>query len=161
MNNQKGFSIVEALTSIFVFSIVALIVSGLLVQALNVERRAFSTQAIQENVLAVLELMAKEIRVSNISDQNNNCTTDPALNTLNIIHPIEGALTYRLTSGVVERVTGGIIHTLSSDDVVFNSLRFCILGSTTPYDNESARVTILLSISNKKGREILTTNIHT
>jgi Tfp pilus assembly protein PilV len=160
-NNQKGFSIVEAITSIFVFSVVALIVAGLLVQAMNVERRAFSAQAIQENVLAVLELMAKEIRVSNISDQNNNCTTDPALNTLTITHPIEGMVTYSLNGGVVERTTGGITHILSSDDVVFNSLRFCISGSTTPSDNKSARVTVLLSISNKKGREILTTNIHT
>lgn len=161
MNNQKGFSIIEALTSIFVFSIVALIVSSLLVQAMNIERRAFSAQAIQENVLAVLELMAKEIRVSTISNQNNNCTTDPVLNILNITHPIEGAVTYRLNNGVVERITGGITHTLSSDDVVFNSLRFCISGSTTPSDNKSARVTVLLSISNKKGREILTTNVHT
>lgn len=159
--NQGGFSIIEAITSIFVFSIVALIVSGLLVQAMNVERRAFSVQAIQENVLAVLELMAKEIRVSTISDQNNNCTTDPPLNVLNMIHPIEGAVTYRLTGGVVERITGGITHVLSSDDVIFNSLSFCISGSTTPSDNKSARVTVLLSVSNKKGREILTTNIHT
>lgn len=159
--NQEGFSIIEAITSVFVFSIMALIVSGLLVQAMNVERRAFSAQAIQENVLAVLELMAKEIRVSTISDQNNNCTTDPPLGTLNLIHPIEGAVTYRLNGGVVERVTGGITHTLSSEDVVFNSLSFCISGSTTPSDNKSARVTVLLSISNKKGREILTTNIHT
>ena len=159
--NQKGFSIIEALTSIFVFSIVALIVSGLLVQAMNVERRAFSAQAIQENVLAVLELMVKEIRVSTVSDQNNNCTTDPALSMINVIHPIEGAVTYRLSSGVIERITGGITHILSSDDVIFNNLRFCISGSTTPSDNKSARVTVLLSISNKKGREILTTNVHT
>ena len=161
LNNQGGFSIVEAVTSIFVFSIVALIVSSLLVQAMNVERRAFSAQAIQENVLAVLELMAKEIRVSTISDQNNNCTTDPTLNTLNITHPIEGVVTYSLNNGVIERIAGGITHTLSSDDVVFNSLRFCISGSTTPFDNKAARVTVLLSISNKKGREILTTYIHT
>ena len=161
MNNQKGFSIVEAITIIFVFSIVALIVSGLLVQAMNVERRAFSAQAIQENVLAVLEIMAKEIRVSTISDQNNNCTTDPILSALNIAHPIEGAVTYGLNNGVVERINGGITHTLSSDDVIFNSLRFCISGSTTPSDNRSARVTVLLSISNKKGRETLTTNVHT
>lgn len=161
LKNQKGFSIVEAVTSIFVFSVVALIISGLLVQAMDVERRAFSAQAIQENVLAVLELMAKEIRVSNVSDQNNNCTTDPILNTLNITHPTKGLITYRLNSGIVERVTDGIPYTLSSDDVIFDNLRFCISGSTTPSDNKSARVTVLLSISNKKGREILTTNIHT
>ena len=111
--------------------------------------------------LAVFELMSKEIRVSNISDQNNNCTTDPVLSTLNITHPIEGAVTYRLAGGIVERVTGGITHTLSSDDVVFNSLRFCISGSVTPSDDKSARVTVLLSVSNKKGKDILTTNIHT
>lgn len=161
LKNQKGFSIVEAVTSIFVFSMVALIVSGLLVQAMDVERRAFSAQAIQENVLAVLELMAKEIRVSNVSDQNNNCTTDPMLNTLNITHPTNGLVTYRLNSGIIERVTGGITHTLSSDDVIFDDLRFCISGSTAPFDDKPARITILLSISNKKGREILTTKVHT
>lgn len=159
--NEKGFSIVEAITNIFVFSIIALIVTGILVEAMNIQRRAFSVQAIQENVLATLELMGKEIRVSTISDQNNNCTTDLPLATLSMVHPIEGAVSYRLNNGVVERDAGGVTYILSSDDVEFNSLTFCISGSATPSDNKPARVTVLVSVSNKKGREILTTNIHT
>ena len=160
--NQVGFSIVEMLTTVFVFSIIALVATAILVQAMQIERKAFAAQIIQENALAVFELMAKEIRVSIIANQNNDCFTQTPSTSLTIDHSINGITTYQLsTGGAVEKVAGGTKYVLSSEDVLFNSLGFCVLGSTLPSDNQSSRVTVVASISNRSGSESLTVKFQT
>src|SRR3990167_2313335 len=84
-----GFTIIEVLVSAFVFSIIAIVVGGLFVQILASERRAFACQKIQENGLFIMELMSREIRVSQIENQNSsNCSAT----TLTIQHPVNGTV---------------------------------------------------------------------
>ncbi len=160
--DSGGFSIIETIASIFVFSIVALTVSAILAGAMKIERRIFSAQVVQENIISVFEAMAKEIRVSNISNQDTNCSVQPLPTSLTINHPIDGTVTYRLNAqGVIERVIGSVVYTMSSDDVKFNNLAFCVIGSALPADDESVRVTISASVSNSTGLEPFTVNTQT
>ncbi len=153
---------VELLTTVAVFSVLAIIVGSVLIQSLRIQRRSFSYQVIQESSLATLELMAKEIRVSDIINQNNNCTTDPILNQLTIIHPINGQVVYSLDAqGIVRRADGSDNYFLSYNEVIFNTLRFCVSGTTTPRDGQSSRVTIIASVSNRVGFERLTVQLQT
>jgi|SRR3989338_3641984 len=159
---SSGFSIIETLVSIFLFSVIALVVSGVLVRSMQVERRVFANQVIQENALAVLGIMAKEVRVGSVANQDTNCSTQAPITSLTINHPIEGIIVYRLNSGgMVERVIGSATYIVSSSDVIFNSLGFCVIGSTLPEDNESDRVTIVASISNKIGPDFFTVSTQT
>ena len=162
IDKESGFSIIETIVSIFVFSVVALVVSSILVRSMQVERRAFANQVIQENALAVFEILAKEIRVSDINNQNTNCSTQAPLTSLTINHPIDGAVLYRLDNeGMVEKIIGPATYIISSSEVIFNSLKFCVIGSALPKDDESARVTMIASISNKVGPDFFTVNTQT
>lgn len=163
LNNKAGFTIVETLTTVFVFTILVTTISAILTRSIDIERRAFSAQVIQESALAVLEVMAKEIRVSTIDSQNNNCTTDPALTQLTMVDNTGSVITYRLNGeGIVEKVVNGTdIYFLSYNEVRFNILRFCVRGSTLPFDEEPTRVTVIASISNRTGREVLTVKLQT
>ena len=156
-SSSAGFTIVEVLVTSFIFSIIALTVSGLFIQTLAVQRRTFASQKIQENGLYIMELMSREIRVSKIQDQDS---TDCSATSLTIIHPINGAVTYSLSAGVLQRTAGGVTTDLSSADVTFSRLNFCIDGSGQT-DGKQARVAILASIQNRTGREILTTALQT
>lgn len=156
-DKQKGFTIVEVLVSAFVFSIIVIVVGGLFVQVLAAERRAFASQKIQENGLFVMELMSREIRVSQIQNQDSpNCTAT----SLTIIHPINGTVIYSLNGDVLQRTAGGIVTDLSSSTVAFSRLNFCVMGSGTA-DDQQARVGIIASIQNKTGKEIISTNLET
>lgn len=155
-NFQKGFTIVEVLVSAFVFSIIAVVVSGLFVQILATQRRAFASQKIQENGLFIMELMSREIRVSQIQSSDSDCNATA----LTIIHPVNGTVTYSLSSGILQRIAGGVTTDLSSSTVAFSRLNFCIMGAN-PSDAQQARVAIIASIQNKTGKEILTTNLET
>lgn len=165
LTTNAGFTIVELLVSILLFSVMATITAGIFVRALEIERRSFSAQSIQENALAVFELMAKEIRVGNIAGPDSSSCTSNVLNmtVLNPDPPYDPpnvSVTYRLnsSSGVVERIYGGVTYFVSSDDIIFNSLKFCILNSGV--DDQGARVTILASISNRVGK-IITADLQT
>src|SRR5258708_36870825 len=136
----------------FIFSIILLAVSGIFASLLDTQRRALATQKIQENGLYIMELMSREIRVSQIQNQDS---ADCSLTSLTIQHPINGIVTYALVGGVLERIASGETTNLSSSDVQFSKLNFCVLGSG-PTDKQQARVTIVAAIQNKTGRVILT-----
>ncbi|OGM97314.1 MAG: hypothetical protein A2817_03590 [Candidatus Yanofskybacteria bacterium RIFCSPHIGHO2_01_FULL_39_8b] len=162
MTKNAGFTLIELLVSIFLFSIMATITTGIFVKSLELERRSFSAQMIQENALAVFELMAKEIRVGKINSSDSNCTS--SILSIEIQNPSSPPPTidviYQLdsTSGIVQRIYNGVTYLASTDDVVFNSLKFCILNSGI--DDQAARVTILASVSNRVGK-VLTANLQT
>ncbi len=155
--SQSGFTLVEVMVATFVFSIIVLATSGLFTQILNNERRAFSAQKIQENGLYVLELLTREIRVSSIVNQNS---TDCSATSLTISHPVNGTVTYSLSNGVLRRTAGGVVTDLTSSDVQFSRLNFCILGSGTS-DKATPRVTIIGAIQNRTGKDIVTFNLET
>jgi type II secretory pathway pseudopilin PulG len=149
IRKQGGFTAVETLTTVFVFSIVAVVFGGAFVDALNIQRRAFNIQQVEENISFVLEAMAKEIRVSEIPVASTSCPLTPG-NSLTIIHPVNGTITYSLTNNVVHRLVdsgsgGPIDTTISSGTVQFNRLQFCISGANFA-DQLQPRVTILAGV---------------
>jgi len=157
IQHQSGFTIVEVLVSAFVFSIIVIVVGGLFVQILAAERRAFASQKIQENGLFIMEFMSREIRVGQIQNQDSpNCTAQ----SLTIVHPVNGPVTYLLTGDVLQRIAEGVTTDLSSSAVSFSRLNFCVMGSG-PTDGQQARVAIIASIKNKTGKEIVTANLET
>lgn len=163
IEETSGFTIIETITAIFVFSIMAIEIGGIFVQVLNLERRGFATQKIQENALYVLESMAREIRVSKISDQDNSCTSS----TLSIQHPVNGNIRYWLSNGTVERTApdGGpagpnVDTAISSAETNFTRLNFCVYGSSAT-DKKPTRVAIIAAIQNRTGKEIIQFDLET
>ena len=158
INFEKGFTIVEVLVSSLIFSIIAISVSGIFVQVIGLERRGFAAQKIQDNSLFVLEMMARDIRVSRIANQESpGCS----LAVLTMTHPSKGIVIYRVNGGIIEKTEGGgPWAALSTSDVNFTRMNFCVVGSGTN-DNQTPRVAILTSVQNRTGKEILQINLQT
>lgn len=149
---QSGFSLIELLVAATIFTFVVSGVTGLFLQALNLQRRATGIQKIQENALYVLESIAREVRVSVITSGNTNCTPpDPVTTrTLTLQHPVNGAVTYTYdrTSDV------GIIsrngQPITASDVDLELFAFCVSGSGA--DDQQSKVTIPMTIRSLAGR---------
>ena len=156
--HQTGFTIVEVLVTSLIFSVIAITISAIFIQIINIERRSFAVQKIQDNALLVLEEMSRDMRVSRISNQNSaNCTAT----TLTLSHPIKGTVIYRVSNGTVQRsANGGAYVDVSSSNVNFTRMNFCVLGSLAS-DNQSSRVTMITSVQNRTGREIMQINLQT
>ena len=156
--NKNGFTLLEVLITSFIFSIIALTVSAIFIQIINLERRSFAVQKIQDNALLVLEEISRDIRVSKISNQESpNCTAT----TITLTHPIKGTVIYQTSGGIVQRsANGGSYVDVSGSNVNFTRMNFCILGSLAN-DNQSSRVSIVTSVQNRTGKEILQINLQT
>jgi prepilin-type N-terminal cleavage/methylation domain-containing protein len=156
--NEKGFTIVEVLVTSLIFSIIAMAVSAIFIQIITLQRRSLAVQKIQDNSLLALEEMSRDIRVSKISNQESpNCTAT----TITMTHPIKGEVSYRVSSGIVQRsVAGGSFADISNSDVNFTRMNFCISGSLVN-DKKSPRVTIVTSVQNKTGKEISQIDLQT
>lgn len=155
--SERGFTIVEVLIASFVFSIIAIGIGSIFIGILTNERRAFAAQKIEENEMFVLEMMARDIRVSKIEDQENpNC----GLAVLTITHPVKGSIIYSRNAGIVQKTEGGTTVDISSSDVNFTRMKFCVRGSGTT-DQKQTTVTIILSAQNRIGKEKLTFDVQT
>ena len=155
---EAGFTIVEVLVTSLIFSIMALSVSAIFIQIINIERRGLAVQKIQDNALLVLEEMTRDVRVSRISNQESlGCTAT----TITLIHPTKGTVVYQVSGGIVQRSeNGGSYIDVSSSNVNFTRMNFCILGSLVN-DNQSPRISIITSAENRTGKEIMQINIQT
>lgn len=124
------------------------LVGGAFVSSLELQRRAVNLQQAEDNASFVLELMAKEIRVSQIAGPDTNCPTMPAV-TLSITHPVNGNINYSLSGNAVHRNVNGVDSVLSSNTVEFTRLRFCVFGTAID-DQEQPRVTIIAGLKSSK-----------
>ncbi|MEK7121813.1 MAG: type II secretion system protein [Patescibacteria group bacterium] len=158
LNKQSGFTIVEVLVTSLIFSIIAMTVSAIFIQIINIEKRGLAVQKIQDNALLVLEEMSRDMRVSRVADQEAPGCTATAIT---LIHPLKGTVVYQTSGGIVQRsVNGGSYVDVSGSNVNFTRMNFCVLGSLAN-DNQSPRVTIVTSIQNRTGKEIMQIDLQT
>ena len=140
---QRGFTLIELLVAAAVFTYVVTSVTALFATALDLQRRASAVQKIEENAQFALESIAREVRVSTVTPGTTGC-----LSTLEILHPVNGTITYRYdsVSGVLFRNDQPI--TASSVDIT--AFAFCVSGSGK--DKQQTRVTMPMTMAVVTGR---------
>ncbi|MEK7629114.1 MAG: prepilin-type N-terminal cleavage/methylation domain-containing protein [Patescibacteria group bacterium] len=136
---SEGFTLIELIVAMAVFSTVITIVSSIFVRTVGSQRKNINQQEVLENARYVLEIMGRAIRQSSI--QTANGTSD----SLDITHPVKNLITYQLDNGQIKETSGGITDALTSPEVLVDGLSFIVQGnelSTKP------RVTIVISLNN-------------
>lgn len=138
MTKKNGFTLIEMLTAMSVFVLVAGLLSGLFFSSLNLQRRAFASRDLQDNARYILDLMSKEIRTANpiTFSQPGGAT----------------ALSFTNDSGVLVNYSWGgssILRNsplqLTSTTINVQLLNFVLSGAGT--NDNQPRVTIILKMS--------------
>lgn len=146
---KNGYTLIELIIAIFIFSILTTIASGGFVSTLSLQRKALNIKRVEENGRFILEMMAREIRLANpINSPDTNCPTSNSV--LNFQHPINGNIEYSLIGNIVHRKVNGVDSIISGSDVEILRLNFCISGNT-PNDGKQPKVTIILSLKSGGG----------
>mgnify|MGYP001583454228 CR=1 FL=1 len=156
---QAGFTLFETLLVILLFSIMVVLMGSIFIGSLNLQRKAFNLQQAEENASFVLEAMAKEIRVSQISGPDTNCPATPAVS-LSITHPVNGNIIYSLSGNSIHRNVNGTDSIMNSNSVEFTNLKFCISGAAVD-DGKQPRVTIMASVRSVKTQQQASINVQT
>lgn len=156
-SRQKGFTLLEIIVSIGLFSIVMLIATGALLSMVNANRKAQALKNVMNNVNFAAENMVKEIRVGTSYHGNVEVgsITSPqnAENVSSFAFEKSGGdpetasdqVVFRLSDGVIERSDdGGLTYSaITSSGIDIELLRFWVYGSD-PLDTEQPRVAIVI-----------------
>lgn len=136
IKSKKGVSLIEIIVALSIFSVVSTIALQTFTTTLQAQRKIFNSQLVQENGRYLMESVSKEIRTSDIENQEG------LSNTLNIINAKGVAVSYNFINGQLLR-----------SGEVLNSVRVEMSGQffvKKPVDGQSA-VTITMQIRSKEG----------
>ncbi len=132
---KSGFTIIELIVGLAIFSLAATIAVALLTTALRAQRKSIAIQNAFDNGRYLIGFMAKEIRMSEIT------SFDGEIYNLNIVHPINGNVTYSFSGNNLLRNSDQI----NSDEVRVTG-RFVVDGKAPSGDDEQPRVTIVMEV---------------
>lgn len=150
---EKGFTLVEMITAVAIFSIVMVIAMGSLLNVLGANKRSQGIQTTINNISLVMEMMSREIRTG----YNYHCGNVGNLSIPRDCSQGENFIAFDAFSGdpgnsndqVVFKEEGGVIYKsndsgfsflpLTSEEVVIEDLYFVVVGSS-PGDGEQPKV---------------------
>lgn len=168
---KKGFTIVEMLVAIALFSIVTAIAVGGFTTALRTQRQVAALISVESNVSLAMEQMAREIRTGYLFCHNmsnnptctcaagggpNSCGVPPTngnvvTTDLNFFNANSANIIYSLVPGTnaltrSDSDNGGISQAITGDTVAVKYLRFVITGNEEG-DHWAPRITISLGVA--------------
>ena len=143
---KKGFTLIEMIVSIFLFSVVMVVATGALVTILDANRKAQAEGSIMNNVNFTLESMTRSIRVGTAyrcpGVTNCQSTGSRRFEFLNA----DGELVtyvYNQAEKRIDRILDSRTLPVTAPEVQINNLRFYVSG-TTPGDEQQPRVMIVI-----------------
>ena len=153
LNPTAGFTLIEALAALAIFVVIVSATGSLFVQIVNLQRRALNIQRVDENAGFILETIAKEIRVGEVTDADSSCPATPA-NSLTINHPVNGTVVYGFSGQSLLR--NG--EALNSSLVKVTAVNFCVSGRSSGLQ---PRVTLWLTLQGGLGSGLFSRTVQT
>src|SRR3989344_2963024 len=156
---NRGFTLIELIVALGLFSIIMVITTGGFVRFLKTERQALSFVSVNNNLGAAIEQMAKEIRTGkNFCTNGQSCQSPDVLSFVNS-KGVE--VPYCLESGAGKRNEGQDCSSgqeITGSKVSVGYLNFIVSDN----DNYPPRITILIGANpNNESASIYTANLQT
>jgi prepilin-type N-terminal cleavage/methylation domain-containing protein len=150
---QRGFTLIEMIVSIFLFSIVMVVATGSLVSILGANRKAQAVKTVMNNLNFVLDSMTRAIRVGTDYDCGVPTCATTGSTEFSFVDADSNDVTYRFNEGTnrVERsMNGGSFDPLTSPGITVERLRFFADGITL---NDQAQPRVLIVIGGEAGQD--------
>lgn len=140
---SRGFTIVELLVAMSVFSLIILIVGAIFVRSIRSERIVAGRAAAFDNVALAVEQIAREVRTGVKFPQAEGVSSGGGeFKWLEFTNYYNERVVYELVEGAIKKsVNGGPLLSLTSSNVKITNLTFWIMGKG---DNLPPRITIIV-----------------
>ena len=177
--NRKGFTLVEVLIAMGVFTIMIAIAIGGFVHTLHIQREIAAFIGVQDNASIALEQMTRKIRTGytfchdpGVTTPNAACTSVCAISsspdgpiwtcsgTLDFSNGLGQIVDYTQTGNntIARRVNGGAYADITSGDVAVKYLTFTLFGHLEG-DSWNPRITISLGVAASSSDPVLANNV--
>lgn len=161
---KRGFTLVEMLVAVSVFTVVMIIAVGALLIVNDSYRKTRQLRDVMDNVNLMVELITKEIRAGNTYHCNDtigtlsdprDCPRASGGSTSFVFNKSDGTSErYRLEGGQLKRLQGFSWIPIHDPDVTIDSLKFYVdgaeddlnPGSPDPYEQPRVTITVTGSV---------------
>ncbi len=137
-----GFTLIEIMVSVSIFSMVMIIVMGSILSVINANQKSQTLRSVMDNMSSTLEDMTRTIRFGHnyhcgASDGQTTRDCAGGDSTISVTASNGSEVTYHLVSvgtsaGIARSIDGGTDYLVTSPDVTVTNLVFRVFGST-PY----------------------------
>lgn len=164
LKSKRGFTLVEMLVAIFIFSLVISVTVSLFTSGLRAQRNALATQQLLDQTSFTLEYMSRALRMALKEGQQDpilgRCLSQDGLNyeivnsRLKFINHLENddCQEFFLENGQLQQNKNNLAEKvpLTSDKLKVNQLQFNLRGQLQPpSDTDQPRVTLSLKIEGR------------
>jgi len=141
LKNKKGITLIELIVSIALFSLAVIVVLTILSTGINAQRKVIALQNVQENARALLEFIAKEVRMGIVSSAGTDY--------INITRSDGDVVRYTFSNGDIIRnnITDNLSGAMNSTNINITG-SFYVTGLGTA-DNLQPKITIVLSVQSQ------------
>ncbi len=150
-NIKKGFSLVELMVSMSIFTVIMLIVMGSIITVIESNRKAQQLRLVMDNLNQTMEGMSRLIRFGSNYHCNvaSGILSDPqdcfdGNHTLGFKDINGNQVIYRITDNQITKIVGNVTYYITSPEMTIEKLVFFVNGSLIG-DNMQPRVTIIVS----------------
>lgn len=174
--NKKGFTLIELMVSITIFSIVMLISVGALLSIIDANRKAQSLKSVMNNLNFALESMSRNIRVGTnyhckpydgivppSVPSNITSTSDCSGEDGGVLFAFEGSngdrsnpndqIVYRLNGTHLERSTdsGATFTAVTAPEVQLSNFKFYVIGAAPLTAGNTIQPRVVMTIQGMAG----------
>lgn len=146
IGNNKGFTIIELIVVLSIFSIILATVVGIFVVSLQTQRSAIVLVEAQDNLGLALEQMAREIRMGLFDSSSNSLDFDE----INFKNASGWKITYKFSEfegGSIERCVDAECYPITSKNIKVENFYIRAINFGGPY-----RITMKFIASSKDER---------
>ena len=158
---NKGFSILELLVSIALFTVAIVTGAGLVLAISTAQKKAVSLQEIQDNIGFAFEAMSREIRTGKnyycgVDNSDLKLTAEDVKDCpiggvpdggvlFSFVNQLGQTAVYRVFNGQLEKSSdgGSTFLALTSDKVDINNMKFYVYGSSSADDIQPKAIVVL------------------
>ena len=138
LRKNRGFTLIELLTAMVIFSAVVIIVGNIASSVIKAQRKIFAVQNVQEASRFIMEMVSKEIRVSQI-----NTGASTGLTMLNITNADSETFDYQFDNTNKRLLRDGEIISPSNVEVTGG---FYVNEYTFPFAPTRKTMTIVIKV---------------
>ena len=165
-NTSRGFTLVEMIVAIGLFSIVMVVSVGALLALVNANRKAQALQSVMNNLNIALDGMARSIRMGNNYDGSTGCTGNTGDvndctggSTMFVFQPYGDAsdpqwiYNFNSATNRIERSTSGSISgaaPITAPEVSIDEMLFYVVG-TKRGDGDTVQPKVVIVIKGSAG----------
>lgn len=157
IKNNKGFSLIELIVSLGLFTVVMMISTGAMLALSDTSKKAQSMRVAFDNLNLALESMSREIRMGTqyhcdvsvgVVTSARDCVSGSS--SISFLSQNGEQITYSLNSGTIEREKGFVFQDLTAPEINITNLKFYVFDTLDL--NKQPRV--IISIKGTAGTHI-------